>query len=388
MILLMTSKTKISVMATVVVATILLIPATGIATATATTTAVATPVELSDEIKQKISKMPTERQSHMEQIFKLLIEKERSVKTSDKERIDGLIQAEYAKMSTSEEKKRPQYNDHPQLRMIQQDVRNLEELPLVTTLVGKNKLTIVLEPGSEYAGWEDTILKNISNKALDVEIKYGEITAKEWTCNSQSNDCNPLYGGLFIRKGGSSDPYCTLGLPVNQGTTSGYLTAGHCYNLDDGVHQPYDHWLLDWKIGDVNETHDDAECDCAFIEDTNSRKNESKVWLTPGYSRTIGDHQVATDGEKLDISGATGGWYVEDVYDHDWTHETYGDRLLLEDSGIGDRGDSGAPVIDLSDGDIVGIVEGEITISGTTYIKVVPWSLIADTTDGVGVSLL
>ena len=138
----------------------------------------------------------------------------------------------------------------------------------------------------------------------------------------------------------------------------------------------------------MTEVHDDAECDCAFIEDTNSRTNESKVWFSSGYQRTISDHQVPTDNEELDISGVTGGWYVEDVYDNDWTHSTYGDRILLEDSGTGGIGDSGAPVIDLSDGDIVGIIEGEINISGTTYIRVVPWSLIADSTDGVGVSLL
>ena len=168
----MTSKTKISMMAIMAVAATLLIPASGMATAQQ-------PIELSEEMKTQISKMPTERQSHMEQIFKLLIEKERSDDASDKERLDGLIQAEYAQMSISEEQARPQYDDHSQLRTIQQDVKNLEELPLVTTLVGKNKLTVVLQPGSESEGWEDKILQNVSNKALDIEIKYGEITATE-----------------------------------------------------------------------------------------------------------------------------------------------------------------------------------------------------------------
>lgn len=377
----MTTKTQLSLITVMAITAILLIPATGLATAS-------TPVELSDEIKQKISKMPTERQPHMEKIFKLLIEKEQSGNESDKERIDGLIQAEYAKMSTSEEQARPQYLDHPQLRAIQSEIRELEDLPLVTTLVGKNKLTILLSPGNENKGYEDIIDQYIPNKNLNVVIEYGEITSKEWACTSQEDDCDPLYGGLAIREGGSGSSYCTLGLPVKQGSTIGYLTAGHCYAVNDEVHQPYDHWLWNWKIGDTDESHNDNDCDCAFIEDTNSRTNESKVWFSSGYQRTISGNQVATDGEELDISGNTGGWYWEDVYDNNWYHPSHGTRLLLEDSGSGGPGDSGGPVIDLSDGDIVGIVEGEVTIGSTTYIKIVLWSQVADSTNGVGVSLL
>ena len=204
----MTTKMKISLVAVMAVAGILLILGSSMVNAVE-------PIKLSDEMKQKISTMPTERQSHMEEIFKLLIEKERSENTSDIERIDSLIEAEYAKMSASEEKARPQYNDHPQLRMIQQDLRNLDNIPLETTLVGKNTLTVVLTPGNENKGYEEIIAKYIPDKRIDVEIEYGVVGELiEWACNDRDDECDPLRGGLQIEKDASG--YCTLGLPVKQ----------------------------------------------------------------------------------------------------------------------------------------------------------------------------
>jgi len=216
---------------------------------------------------------------------------------------------------------------------------------------------------------------------------------EEWSCSSRGDDCDPLYGGLELRKGGSGTTFCTLGLPVKQGTTTGYLTAGHCYAVNDDVYQPYDHWFWDWQIGTVQsgDSHDDNDCDCAFITDSNSRTNESEIWVSSGYQSSITGTQVPTDGEILDISGAAGGNYDEEVYDNDFYNSGIGTRILLEYSGSGAGGDSGAPVYDISDHDIVGIIEGVVKIppvTGTNYIVVVPWSLIADSTNGVGVSLL
>lgn len=377
----MTTKTKISLIAVMAVAGMLLIPANTMINAVE-------PIEISDEIKQKISKMSPERQPHMEKIFNLLKQKELTDSKSEKQTFDDLIEEEYVKLGESEDKNRKQYNDHSQLRSIQQDIRNLEDLPLETTLVGKNKLTILLKPGNENKGYEKIINQYIPTKNLDVEIKYGEVKLTEWACNNRDDECNPLRGGLQIEKDASG--YCTLGLPVKQGSTTGYLTAGHCYSVNDEAFQPYDHWLWNWQIGTVQsgDSHDDNDCDCAFIKDSNSRTNDSKVWFSSGYSRTISDTQVPSDNEELDISGQNGGWYWEDVYDNDYYHSSIGDRILLDYNGSGGGGDSGAPVIDLSDGDIVGIIEGVVTIGSTNYIVVVPWANIADSTNGVGVSLL
>ncbi len=378
------TKTKISLIAVMAVAGMLMIPASSMVNAVE-------PIELADEIKQKISTMSPERQPHMEKIFKLLIQKEQTDSESEKQAIDELIEEEYVNLGVSEAKSRPQYNDHPQLRTIQDDIRNLEDLPLETTLVGKNKLTILLKPGNENRGYEEIIDQYIVDKSLNVVIEYGVVGPMiEWACNDQGDKCDPLQGGLEIREGGSNDPFCTLGLPVKQGSDTGYLTAGHCYSVNDDVHQPYDHWLWDWQIGTVQsgDSHNDNDCDCAFVKDSNSRSNESKVWFSSGYSRTISGTQVPSDNEELDISGANTGWYDEDVYDNDYYHSSIGTRILLEYNGNGGGGDSGAPVIDLSDGDIVGIIEGLWPIGGTYYIVVVPWANIADSTNGVGVSLL
>ena len=378
----MIRKTKISLIAVMAVAGMLLIPAYSMVNAVE-------PIELSDELKQKISKMSPERQPHMEKILKLEKQKKLTESESEKRDLDELIEEEHVKLGETEDENRNQYDDHPQLRSIQQDIRNLEDIPLVTTVVGKNKLTVLLAPGNENKGYEEIINQYIPNGNLNVVIEYGEVSSEEWSCNSQESKCDPLHGGLAIREGGSGTNYCTLGLPVEQGSTSGYLTAGHCYSVNDDVHQPYDHWLWNWQIGTVEsgDSHNDNDCDCAFIEDSNSRTNESKVWFTSGYSRTIDDTQVPSDNEELDISGNTGGWYWEDVYDNDYYHSSIGTRILIEDTSSGGPGDSGAPVIDLSDGEIVGIIEGSYTIGSTDYIKVVPWSLIADSTNGVGVTL-
>jgi len=382
MAIIMTSKTKISLIAVMAVAGMLMIPTHSIVNAVE-------PIELSDEMNQMISKMSPERQHHMKKILLLAEQKKLAESESEKQALDKLIEEEHIKLGKTEEKNRKVYNDHPQLRSIQQDINNLEDIPLVTTIVGKNKLTILLAPGNENKGYEEIIDQYVPNKDLNVVIEYGEIKSGKWSCDSRESECDPLHGGIAIRKGGSGTTYCTLGLPVKQGTTSGYLTAGHCYSVNDDVYQPYDHWLWNWQIGDVQsgDSHNDNDCDCAFITDSNSRTNESKVWFTSSYSRTISGTQLPTDGEELDISGNTGGWYWEDVYDNNYYHSSIGTRILIEDTMTGGPGDSGGPVIDLSDGHIVGIIEGPYTIGSTDYIKVVPWSLIADSTNGVGVTL-
>lgn len=365
------------------IAAILLVPGYGLVNAVQ-------PVELSDELKQKINRIELERQPHMKKIFELAEQKLLTVSESQKQDFNDLIEEELIKLGNTEEKNRKVYNDHLELRSTQNDIRNIDNLPLETTLVGKNKLTIVLQPGNENKGYETIINDSILNDDLSVEITYGSVTLTEWSCNTRDDKCDPLHGGLKIRENGSSSTYCTLGLPVKQGTTSGYLTSGHCYSVNDDVHQPYDHWYKDWKIGKVQtgDSHDDNDCDCAFIEDLNSRTNESKIWLSSAYKSSITGTQVPTDGEELDISGAANGWYTENVYDNDYYHSSIGNRILLEDTGSGGGGDSGAPVFDLSDHDIVGIIEGTVNISGTDYIVVVPWAQIADSTDGLGVSLL
>lgn len=386
MIISMISKTKISLIAVMAIAGMLVIPAYSMASAIE-------PIELSDELKEELKKISPERQPHMEKIFQLGEQKLLTESDSEKQALEDLMEEELVKLGETEEKNRKVYADNSQLRVIKEKIRATEEIPIDSIMVGKNKLTVVLQEGSENQGWEKVINGYVPNADLNVEIAYGTVALEEWSCTSWGDDCDPLHGGLEIRKGGSGTN-CTLGLPVEQGSTSGYLTAGHCYDVDDEVHQPYDNWFEDWQIGTV-QTGDsiyNADCDCAFIEDSNSRTNESKIWLSSGFSSSITGTQVPTDGEILDISGAAGGNYDEEVMDNDFYNVGLGNRILLEYTGNGDGGDSGAPVYDISDHDLVGTISGVVQIppggANPYYIVVVPWAEISDSSTGLGVSLL
>ena len=110
------------------------------------------------------------------------------------------------------------------------------------------------------------------------------------------------------------------------------------------------------------------------------------------YSAEITGTEVPDVDDSLVISGAQGDWWYETVEVVSYTAGTPDHLILLTDDGIGDDGDSEAPVYNWSTDNFVGTVLGgaTITINGVTddYVAVVPWSEISNSSTGLGVSLL
>ena len=348
---------------------------------------------LTEQIKQKIEKrVPLHLQSHVEEIFKLAKQKSVTTDEFEKQRLEQMINDAEDQMRETSEKNKEVYEDNKEVRKIQNAIRELEGIPLVTSLVSVNALTILLDPSAENQGWEEKILDLVTEKNLDVKIGYGSITIEDYGCSSKTDDCDPLQGGLYIED--SYGTVCTLGLPVKQGSTIGYITAGHCFSNEADVYQPEDHWFWNQKIGTINsdDNIDNNYCDCAFITDTNSRTDESIVWMEDWYSTDITGTTFPSINDTLVISGAASDWWYEDVYDVSYILPDGLDVILFTDSGIAQPGDSGSPVYVWENDDLAGILKGRIyiTVDGDTnsYIIVVPWALISDNTNGLGVSLI
>ena len=378
-----TKNTKMILFASL--ASLLLIPFGGMVNATT--------AELPQEIKQEINdRVPVHLQSNVEEIFSLVKQKyDAGDNESEIERFDQLIALEKAKMDKAMIDNKQTYRDTDKLREVQTEIESEDDIPVSFTLVTKNTLNIVLDPSEENKGWEKRILDLVTDKTLDVKVGYGTVEYKNLGCSARDAECDPLQGGLRIEDDGGAG--CTLGLPVKQGTTTGYLTAGHCFGEED-IFQPEEHWLWGWKIGTINsgDDIDNNDCDCAFITDSNSRTNNSEVWMESWYSTDITGTEVPNDNDSVTISGAANDWWYEDVEDNDFTDPNGLDLILLSDSGTADHGDSGAPVYDWANDNLIGTVKGiaEVTIGGTTtdYLAVIPWASISHSTDGLGVSLL
>ncbi len=379
----MTSKTnKIFLFASL--AALLLIPVSGMVNASSE-------VELPADVKQKIKdKVPEHAQAHVEEIFKLAKEKQNAGDNpSEIKRIDGLMKAEKAKMNNSMNDNKRTNPDNAKLRHVQTLIENDQSIPQSFTMVTKNTLTVVFELGLENQGYEELVANMVKNPNLDVVVGYGTVEYKEYGCSARDAVCDPLQGGLRIED--SNGNGCTLGLPVKQGSDEGYLTAGHCFGQED-IYQDED-WYGWNQIGTINsgDDIDNNNCDCAFITEDNNRTNNSEIWMESWYSTDIDGTEVPNDNDTMTISGVTNDWWYETVEDNDFTDPNGLDLILLT-TGTADNGDSGAPVYDWANDNLVGTLKGDIniTIGGqtTTYLAVIPWASISNSSTGLGVSLL
>ena len=270
----MTSKTtKIFLFASLAV--LLLIPLSSMVDAS-----IFNVIELPNEIKQKIKKNYSPHvQSTMEDILKLGLEKERATSNVQIQNIDEKIEEKVQEMKTIREQNKKVYKDHDKLLAVEKLLGDIEGLPLVISLVGENKLTVILSPESENPKWKQKIEAIIYDSTLDVQIGYGtfEYTDFSHDCTYRADNCEPLQGGIQIKNQNSDR--CTLGLPVKQGTTTGYLTAGHCFDVNDNIYQPYKSTTY-YKIGTVNSgdvIDDEVNCDCSLNLKSTSEGNNGDM---------------------------------------------------------------------------------------------------------------
>ena len=157
-------------------------------------------------------------------------------------------------------------------------------------------------------------------------------------CNSQTSNCDALEGGIKISIDNGHD--CSIGFKANDGNTAGFITAGHCGDIDEDVKYPNS---PNTKIGEVTKNGfvgDDTYCDCLFVKLTGNvtmddiiypdkepdavgkvkanlavtMKGYSSGTITanihsPGYSVTIGEmfHKDHMRIDKPPLSGDSGG---------------------------------------------------------------------------------
>jgi len=144
------------------------------------------PVELSGEFKQEIKdRTPKHLQEDIEEFFTFAKQKHESTSDSEKQQLDQKMKELKTKMSETVEKHKKTPKDNRELRVLQDTIENIQGLPIDSTMVGNNKLTILLQDGNENQGWEEIIGTYIHNKNLNVEIVYGTVTLTEWSLRQE-----------------------------------------------------------------------------------------------------------------------------------------------------------------------------------------------------------
>ncbi len=138
---------------------------------------------------------------------------------------------------------------------------------------------------------------------LTLRIDTEPITLR--SCDSQTSDCSPLYAGIQIE---GDLGKCTVSIPVTQGTTAGFLTAGHCAGVDDVIEQPTR--FFGWnKIGDTTQSvfSDGATCDCAFVDQSSGDTFHRSIWLSSSSSYPVPNSAAPTNGQMVWIQGVESG---------------------------------------------------------------------------------
>lgn len=103
-----------------------------------------------------------------------------------------------------------------------------------------------------------------------------------------------VYGGSVIH-GDSVSATCSVGFKVKKGSKSGFVTAAHCYDLNESVYFASSGQV----IGKVNTKESSTTMDAAFVE-TNNNANV----LQKGYGSTLANNY---DYTNISSSGITSG---------------------------------------------------------------------------------
>lgn len=267
-------------------------------------------------------------------------------------------------------------NHIPEKQKLKMEIAVVEitESDLPWTMVGidtKTKTVRVAISGDESIGYYQKQVKDIISTNVPITIVYGEYL-EDLSCTTQTSDCDPIVGGIQINDGNN----CTLSLEVYTGPwywpNWGFLTAGHCYAINDLIDQPSG----GGEIGKVTvrDFVHNGDCDCEFIDKTTSTNSDSKIWISSNtYKSVTSKGDASVDDYVLTSLSKTGGT--------DWGQVTYVEQSRQNTSGVvttgltimsgisATSGDSGAPVMELFGNQYHGILKGATAFS--------PWSNIA-----------
>lgn len=254
--------------------------------------------------------------------------------------------------------------------------KNQDTVPWYALMVSSitQKLTIDMLPKYENQGYEEKIEKLVGSD-IEYEIRYRVDDYQDWDCTDQQEECNPLVGGIKIYNTELGEPGCTLSLPMKQSTQWGFVTAAHCFDVDDDAYQPDDNENI---IGDVDSSSDrqfGGDCDCVFITKSGSEMTETSVWISSNTYTSIVDATDLNDSDTAMMQGQVSGADWGTVEDTEQTRTNDGVTFtgLTIFSGLdGTNGDSGAPIIEPVGGTYHGLVKG----GSLSEQWVVPWSNI------------
>ena len=226
------------------------------------------------------------------------------------------------------------------IQQIPEDERKVD-LPIIGVMADKyrNAVVVHIDPAlfsEEKAPKIADSVRAIIGPEVDLIVEP-IIPAKPQVC-SQTSDCEPAQAGVQIET--SFWGPCTVGFKASYDGKTGFVTAGHCGNLNDGVGQPSYFW---WDhIGTVYENAYDSSttCDCLFVDadETISDKIYNNFDVSLAGDAAYGDLVYMEGRTTKGISGI--------VYNTNYSYTYQGHALnnLAYVSYVSQGGDSGAPV--------------------------------------------
>lgn len=314
--------------------------------------------------KVKKNKVTFEKEKdRVTKIYKEYFSVKDSLEDADKKRAKDLK----AQLKAIDEKSINEYKiDKKSLKPLTDAQKTIEasDLPFVSvTIDTKMRLIsigfdISLESQSEQ-------IKDKIETLIDVDYSVEFDTHEDDTCNYQDTWCNPVIGGLEINM---NQGYCTLGFPVMQGTTAGFISAGHCFigYTDQTPSQG------GGTIGTVTQSQNSGSCDCAFIDKSTGRGSNDAVWSGYNTQVNLGSKLDPVAGKWVVLTGANTGVQLGMVTFVGATYLGITDTASV--SGMNAQsGDSGGPYYNLYDDEFFGIHKG----GTSTYEYMIQWSNIA-----------
>lgn len=214
-------------------------------------------------------------------------------------------------------------------------------------------------------------IKSILSPSTEFEFRQIE-RPQSVGCNSIVSDCDPLQGGVKISIDGGTD--CSVGFKAKDGNTTGFITAGHCGEVDSDVKFPNS----DDKIGEVTKdgfTVGDTMtfCDCLFVEMTEDVTVDNLIFANV----TVNGIGTPLFMDPVYLVGFASGEFTGDIVATDYGVSIDGmlhqDHLRIDSAP--NAGDSGGPIYKLVNGEakllgfISAVQASQYTIaSPTTYL--------------------
>jgi len=214
-------------------------------------------------------------------------------------------------------------------------------------------------------------IKSILSPSTEFEFRQIE-RPQSVGCNSLVSDCDPLQGGVKISIDGGID--CSVGFKAKDGNTEGFITAGHCGDVNADVRFPNS----SDKIGEVTKdgfTVGDSMilCDCLFVEMTEDITVDNLIFANV----TVNGIGTPIFQDTVYLVGFASGEFTGNIVSSSYG-VSIGGKLHLNHLRIDsppNSGDSGGPIYKLVNGEakllgfISAVQSSQYTIaSPTTYL--------------------